>query len=93
MPTLSTRAISVKDVVELTEALQNTTDPTKIQFNNNELKEIQKFSTIFIDIATSKVFEIMSNKQIPRVEKILPDNSMKNMITLQIVDFRGWKCR
>ena len=42
MPTLSTKAIAVKAAVELTEALQNMTDPTKIQFNNNELKEIQK---------------------------------------------------
>ena len=38
IPTLSTRAIDVKDAVELTEALQNMTNPKKIQFNKNELK-------------------------------------------------------
>ena len=38
MPTLSTKAIAVKAAMELTEALQNMTDSTKIQFNNNELK-------------------------------------------------------
>ena len=40
MPTLSTRAISVKAAVELTEDLQNMIDQTKIKFSKNELKEI-----------------------------------------------------
>ena len=40
MPTLSTRAITVNATVELTEALQNMTDTTKIKSNKNELKEI-----------------------------------------------------
>ena len=44
------------------------TDPTEIQFNNNDLKEIQKLSTIFTDKAASKVLEIMSDKQLPRVK-------------------------
>ena len=38
MPTLSTRAISVKAAVELMEALQNMTNPTNIPFNKNELQ-------------------------------------------------------
>ena len=59
------------------EALQNITHPTKIQFNNNKLKEIQKLSTIFTDIAAIRAFESMSDKQLPRVEKILLDNRMK----------------
>ena len=37
MPTLSTRSIDVKAAVELKEALQNMTDQTEIQFNNNGL--------------------------------------------------------
>ena len=77
MTTLSRRAIAVKAAVELTEALQNMTDPKKIQFNNNEPKEIQKISTIFTDIATGKVFERRSDKQLPRVDRIYPDNSME----------------
>ena len=77
IPILSTRAIAVKAAVELTKALQNMTDPTKIQFNNNELKEVQTFSTIFIDIATGKVFESRSNKQLLRLDQIYPDNSME----------------
>ena len=56
MTTLSTRAISVKVAVELTEALQNMTNPTNIQFNSNELKDIQNLSTLFIDIAAGKLF-------------------------------------
>ena len=77
MTTLSTRAISVKVAVELTEALQNITNPTNIQFNRNELKDIQNLSTLFIDIAAGKVFESMSDKQLTRVGEIFPDNSMK----------------
>ena len=67
-PTLSTRKIPLKAAFELTKYLQNIIDK-KIQFNNNELKDIQKISTIFTDIAASKVFESMSDKQLPRVEK------------------------
>ena len=69
IPTLSTRAITTKDAVELKEALQNMTYPTKIQFNNNELKDIKNISSIFTDRAASKVFKSMSDKQPPRVEK------------------------
>ena len=68
MPTLSTRAISVKAAVELTEDLQNMIDQTKIKFSKNELKEIQKLSTIFTDIAASKVFESMSDTQLLTME-------------------------
>ena len=75
------------------EALQNITHPTKTQFNNNKLKEIQKLSTIFTDIAAIRAFESMSDKQLPRVEIIFPYNSIKNRITLQMVNFRGWTCR
>ena len=77
MTTLSTRAISVKVSVELTEALQNMTNPTNIKFNSNELKYIQNLSTLFIDIAAGKVFESMSDKQLKRVGEIFPDNRMK----------------
>ena len=41
MPTLYTRETAAKASVEMTEALQNMTDPTKIQFNNSELKELK----------------------------------------------------
>ena len=59
-----------------------------------ELTEsLQNISTIFTDIASSKVFESMSDKQLPRVEIIFPYNSIKNRITLQMVNFRGWTCR
>ena len=77
MSTLSTRVTAVKDPVELTKALKNITYPTKIQLKNYELKEIQKISTIFTDVATSKVSESRSDKQLPRVDKIYPDNSME----------------
>ena len=77
MPTVSTRETAVKAAVELAEELQNMTDLKMIQFNNNELKEMQKMSTIFTDIAAIKVFERRSDKQLPRVEKIFPDNSME----------------
>ena len=63
--------------MELTEALQNMIDPTKIQFKNNELKEIQKLSTIFTYIATSKVFESRSDKKLLRVGRIYPYNIME----------------
>ena len=46
MSTLSTRSIAVKAAVELTEAILNMTDLTKIQFNDNELRDIQKLFTI-----------------------------------------------
>ena len=36
--------------------------------NNNEIKEIQKLSTIFTDIAAGKLFESISDTQLPRVE-------------------------
>ena len=49
----------------------------KIQFNKNELKEMQKISTILTDIATSKVLESRRDKQLPRVDRIYPDNSME----------------
>ena len=38
---------------------------------------MQKLSTIFTYIATSKVFESRSDKQLPRVGRIYPDNSME----------------
>ena len=46
MSTLSTGSIAVKAAVELTEAILNMTDLTKIQFNDNELRDIQKLFTI-----------------------------------------------
>ena len=92
MLTLSTIVIAVKTAFELMEALQNMTHPTKLQLKNNELKEMQKFSTIFTDIATSKVFESMRDNQLPRVEKYSWIIARKK-ITLQIVNFRGWKRR
>ena len=92
MPTLSTRAIAVKSAFELIKALQNMIDTKNIQFNNNELKEIQKLSKIITDISASKVFESMIDKQLPRVKRIFQDNSVKNRITLHMVNFRGWAC-
>ena len=43
----------------------------------NQIKEIQKLSTIFTYIAASKLFESRSDKQLTQVEKIFPDNSME----------------
>ena len=93
MPTLSTRAIAVKSAFELIKALQNMIDTKNIQFNNNELKEIQKLSKILTDISASKVFESRSNKQLTRVGKYPQIIAWKNRITLQMVNFRGWTCK
>ena len=90
IPTLSTRSIAVKDAVELTEALQNMTDPTKIQFNNSELKELKnslQYLKIQQQVRSPKSGTISNFRGWKKFTQII---AWKIRITLQMVNFQGW---